>query len=209
MTTGSSDNQHLEVLREYFFDPVVSRLRDGDEISSWESIAPDPTLWRDGEFTQNRARFDAALFGRSGWRTWLEVIRVSSSRWEVAVLEAPEAPNSTELATVVDDMTTAVVVEWGQPTPDWGPWEYIQDHYIDRPSLIGAHMAGASECTGAFAAALEDRLGTIDADFDRAETAPGDRPIQRRMIEDAIARVREAEETLVEAEMILVSVFPT
>lgn len=205
---GPHLDEQVHHIREFMFDWVVERLpaQDPSDSEMWRHIAPYPTVWQGGEFTLNRGKYNT--FGPTDWNVWLEVIRVGDE-WEVAVLAAPHDQWEVQVASVVDGMCTRVPVGSCEPDRAWGIWDRLQRDNFGRPSIIGAHLAGVSSHVREFASALEDRLESIDDDFDRGRIAPDDRDSHRQIIEDAINQVRQAADEVRSAERLIVSVFPT
>ena len=80
---------------------------------------------------------------------------------------------------------------------------------FDRPSVIGAHLSPIAEQVAEFGSRLEQGVEFIDDDLDHMGYQSQDRELARLKVLDVVAKVKTAQQLLVEAQNTIVDVFPT
>ena len=88
-------------------------------------------------------------------------------------------------------------------------WDEFILSYLDRPTVIGAHLSPIAEQIAEFSSRLEQGMEFIDNDLDHMDYQSQDRELARLKILDAVAKVKTAQQLLVEAQNTIVDVFPT
>jgi len=88
-------------------------------------------------------------------------------------------------------------------------WDELILSYLDRPTVVGAHLSPIAEQIAEFGSRLEQGMEFIDNDLDHMDYQIQDRELARLKILDAVAKVKTAQQLLVEAQNTIVDVFPT
>ena len=88
-------------------------------------------------------------------------------------------------------------------------WDDLFLDLFDRPTVIGAHLSPIAEQLAEFTDRLEQGMKFIDDDLDHMEYQSHDREQTRSRILEGVAKVKAAQQHLVEAQDTIVEVFPT
>ena len=88
-------------------------------------------------------------------------------------------------------------------------WDDLFLHLFDRPTVIGAHLSPIAEQLAEFTDRLEQGMEFIDDDLDHMDYQSLDREQARSRTLNAVAKVKTAQQLLVEAQDTIVDVFPT
>lgn len=89
-------------------------------------------------------------------------------------------------------------------------WDWIREGF-ERPTMIGAHLAGASRDLDSFSERLEEAMRFVDADLDYAWASASDseRGEFRARLEAAVDQVMTARDMVRDAEKTIVRIFST
>jgi hypothetical protein len=90
-------------------------------------------------------------------------------------------------------------------------WVWVRDRYFGRPTMIGAHLAGASEDLGNFAERLNEAMRFVDTDLEYAwgTASDAERREFRTRLEAAVDQVTAARDMVRDAEETIVHIFST
>jgi hypothetical protein len=90
-------------------------------------------------------------------------------------------------------------------------WDRVRDKYFGRPTMIGAHLAGASEDLRHFAERLNEAMRFVDTDLEDVwgTASDAERREFRARLEGAVDQVMAARDMVRDAENTIVHIFST